>query len=222
MALEPITRKEKIIAGKDLEPITRLEKFLKEYGGCGGSGGGGSPDAVLYTAQTLTDAQKKQARYNIDAAVADFVVNGTQNSSETLTLDKTFTQIREAALEGKSVLMRVDAGESYSYVPLINVGAGYCVFAVSVSEEDSIALQTISVTSDNVVTLSISRALAFYSDGTLPQATMGTDPILPMEIATKKYVDDKECILKSTTPGSTKKFKITVDDSGTIKATEVT
>ena len=29
MALEPITRKEKIIAGKDLEPITRLEKFLK-------------------------------------------------------------------------------------------------------------------------------------------------------------------------------------------------
>ena len=41
MALEPITRKEKIIAGENLEPITRLEKFLKEYGGSGGSGGGG-------------------------------------------------------------------------------------------------------------------------------------------------------------------------------------
>ena len=37
MALEPITRKEKIIAGENLEPITRLEKFLKEYGGSGGS-----------------------------------------------------------------------------------------------------------------------------------------------------------------------------------------
>lgn len=199
----------------------RVNEEGKAYWGQS-EGGGGSPDAVLYTAQTLTDAQKKQARDNIDVAVADFVVNVTQNSGGTLTLDKTFTQIREAALEGKSVLMRVDVGESCSYVPLINVGAGYCVFAVSVSEEDSIALQTISVTSDNVVTLSISRALAFYSDYTLPQATMNTDPILPMEIATKKYVDDKECILKSTTPGSTKKFKITVDDSGNISATEVT
>lgn len=37
MALEPITRQEQIIAGKDLEPITRMERFLKEYGG--GTGG---------------------------------------------------------------------------------------------------------------------------------------------------------------------------------------
>ena len=29
MALEPITRQEKIIAGQDLTPITRLESFLK-------------------------------------------------------------------------------------------------------------------------------------------------------------------------------------------------
>ena len=41
MALEPITRQEKIIAGQDLTPITRMEMFLKEYGGSGGSGGGG-------------------------------------------------------------------------------------------------------------------------------------------------------------------------------------
>ena len=38
MALEPITRQEQIIAGKDLEPITRMEKFLKQYGGGGGGG----------------------------------------------------------------------------------------------------------------------------------------------------------------------------------------
>lgn len=37
MALEPITRQEKIISGQDLTPITRMEKFLKQYGG--GSGG---------------------------------------------------------------------------------------------------------------------------------------------------------------------------------------
>ena len=33
MALEPITRQEKIIAGQDLTPITRMEKFLKDFGG---------------------------------------------------------------------------------------------------------------------------------------------------------------------------------------------
>jgi hypothetical protein len=45
MALEPITRQEKIIAGQDLTPITRMEMFLKQYGG--GSGGGGADwDAV--------------------------------------------------------------------------------------------------------------------------------------------------------------------------------
>lgn len=37
--MEPITRKEKILAGEDIQPITRLEYFLKE---CVGGGGGGS------------------------------------------------------------------------------------------------------------------------------------------------------------------------------------
>lgn len=47
MALEPITRQEKIIAGQDLTPITRLEMFLKQYGG-GGSGGGSVPKPLTY------------------------------------------------------------------------------------------------------------------------------------------------------------------------------
>lgn len=38
----------------------------------------------------------------------------------------------------------------------------------------------------------------------------------------KKYVDGKEFILQSTTPNSTKKFKITVDDTGALSAVEVT
>lgn len=45
MALEPITRQEKIIAGQDLTPITRMEKFLKQYGG---GGGGSVPKPLTY------------------------------------------------------------------------------------------------------------------------------------------------------------------------------
>ena len=46
MALEPITRQEKIIAGQDLTPITRMEMFLKNFGG--GGGGGSVPKPLTY------------------------------------------------------------------------------------------------------------------------------------------------------------------------------
>lgn len=45
-------------------------------------------------------------------------------------------------------------------------------------------------------------------------------------LATEEYVDNavanKEFILNSTTEGSTKKFRVTVDDSGTLTAVEIT
>ena len=47
MALEPITRKEKIIAGQDLTPITRMEMFLKQHVS-GGGGGGSVPKPLTY------------------------------------------------------------------------------------------------------------------------------------------------------------------------------
>ena len=224
MELEPITRKEKIIAGENLEPITRLEKFLKEYGGSGGSGGGGSTDAVLYTAQTLTDAQKKQARQNIDAAIADFVVNGTVNSDSTVTLDKTFTQIQEAVqgVKKDNVRLLLTMFGTTFVLPAVVIDSNTIVFqAEIIADGDRIQTVNVSVTA-NGPTIKFNLGISLYSNGTLQQLPMDTDPTFPMQIATKKYVDDKECILKSTTPGSTKKFKMTVDDSGNISATEVT
>ena len=224
MELEPITRKEKIIAGENLEPITRLEKFLKEYGGSGGSGGGGSTDAVLYTAQTLTDAQKKQARQNIDAAIADFVVNGTVNSDSTVTLDKTFTQIQEAVqgVKKDNVRLLLTMFGTTFVLPAVVIDSNTIVFqAEIIADGDRIQTVNVSVTA-NGPTINFNLGISLDSNGTLQQLPMDTDPTFPMQIATKKYVDDKECILKSTTPGSTKKFKMTVDDSGNISATEVT
>ena len=43
-----------------------------------------------------------------------------------------------------------------------------------------------------------------------------------IDAAIDKYADTAEYIIPSSTQGSTKKFKITVDDSGTLTATEVT
>ena len=80
MALEPITREEQIIAGKDLEPITRMEKFLKQYGGDGG------------------------------ASSADvFIIRGTVDETYTnAQFDKTTEQIYEAYQSGKYCLVCLD------------------------------------------------------------------------------------------------------------------
>ena len=219
MALEPITRQEKIIAGQDLTPITRLEMFLKQYGG-GGGGGGGSSDAVLYTPQTLTTEQKKQARENIDAA-SYFVVNGTANQEGTVTLDKTFVQINEAANSGKNVFARITLGNFIAFMPLTQHDSDLVKFAVAFNDNRNVcATELVVAPSSN--TLSVNRSPGLNDNRNMLQISMATDPTEAMQIATKKYVDDNVCILHSTTPGSTKKFKITVDDSGAISATEVT
>lgn len=80
MALEPITRQEKIIAGQDLTPITRLEKFLKDFGG-----GGGEPNFYVNVVNTSLDEQ----------GVAY------------LTLDATNEQIGTAYESGKRVFINI-------------------------------------------------------------------------------------------------------------------
>ena len=62
MALEPITRQEKIIAGQDLTPITRLEKFLKNFGG----GGGGVQSDWNQNDETAPDYVKNRPFYTGD------------------------------------------------------------------------------------------------------------------------------------------------------------
>ena len=81
MALEPITRQEKIIAGQDLTPITRLEKFLKDFGG----GGGGEPD------------------FNVNVVNTSFDEQGVTY----LTLDATNEQIGTAYESGKRVFINI-------------------------------------------------------------------------------------------------------------------
>ena len=71
MALEPITRQEKIIAGQDLTPITRLEKFLKEYGGSGGSGGGSGVVTTLHINVTAVNRETMEPTFTADKTPAE-------------------------------------------------------------------------------------------------------------------------------------------------------
>ena len=68
MALEPITRQEKIIAGQDLEPITRMEMFLKNFGGGGGGGGGVT---TLHINVTAVNRETMELTFTADKTPAE-------------------------------------------------------------------------------------------------------------------------------------------------------
>ena len=153
------------------------------------AGGGGSPDAVLYTAQTLTDAQKKQARENVDAA-GEFVVNATMGSGGTATLDKTFAQIQVAIQEGKRPVAKLPSGGITVLLPLVGAGEGEIIFGVPANAGSQIAAAFIRLTSAGNANFIQAISPGTNSDGTMPQVIMASNPTEDMEIATKKYVDD--------------------------------
>lgn len=78
MALEPITRQEKIIAGQDLTPITRMEKFLKDFGG----GGGGVQPDWNQNDDTQPDYVKNRPFYTGDPVETVLVEESTVSFSE--------------------------------------------------------------------------------------------------------------------------------------------
>lgn len=222
MELEAITRQEQIIAGKDLQPVTRMEFFLKAYGG-GSSGGGVQPDWNQN-----------------DSTAADYVKNRPF-------YDKTLVSVPNPEIPGAFWYKVSDAvptgdhslGAICSYV----MGGGKNQGTIIMSTDDYYAASEFYifvVLTDNIVITELD--LTFPEKGTyflafegLPTITgfgLGevADPEITWDGSTGeiKTLDEKflptvsGLIVKSSTAESTKKFRITVDDSGTLKATEVT
>ena len=71
MALEPITRQEKIIAGQDLTPITRMEMFLKNFGGGGGSVPAAGGVTTLHINVTAINKETMEATFTADKTPAE-------------------------------------------------------------------------------------------------------------------------------------------------------
>ena len=147
--------------------------------------GGGSSDAVLYTPQTLTDAQKKQARDNVDAAGV-FVVKVTINLGAA-TLDKTFAQIKEAINAGKSPIA-VCADNTYLALTINEEAA--IMFSGIVVDHGVPKIAILFIYPDESTEVWLDRFLILKPDGTMAQTSMVAGPTKDMQIATKKYVDD--------------------------------
>lgn len=108
-------------------------------------------DAVLYTAQTLTSAQKKQARQNIEAA-SEFVINGTFNDDGTASLDAPFVEIQEAANSGKVPVVHLRSAASTATrldLQLFELTPTYVTFTNSATDTNGLNhIYTLRVTSE--------------------------------------------------------------------------
>ena len=214
MALEPITRQEKIIAGQDLAPITRMEKFLKQFGGGGGGGSVSKPLTYDYMPEgktkkemgtvTLLEEQEiaftsiEEGGFYIAPATNAFEI--VEGQTYTISWDGTeYECVGAAFASGRYVLGNLsiegagaDTGEPFLYVYDTAGPSGTLVTL------DTAASHTISAkTTEEVITPIAGKFLP-------------------------NILETNSIIMNSSTTDSTKKFKITVDDSGTIFATEVT
>lgn len=148
--------------------------------------------AVLYTPQTLTDGQKKQARENVDAA-SDFVINGTAGINLTLTLDKTWAQIKEAFNAGKTPVLVMPYGDNNSIrlqlVDILTDGTGMVFSSTAQASGGTMAI-TATVRSNGINSFRAGYLIESDLDGVLPQISMASAPTSDMQIATKQYVDD--------------------------------
>lgn len=156
----------------------------------------------------------------------DFIVNATLTDDNNCTLDKTYAQIQEAVQAGKKVVAKVTDYQSDFVLPLIAKNNTGYLFAILATIFPTVTIYFSIIAGESETQFYKEQVASLDSSGNLVQNYVDRDPEQPMEIATKKYVDDKisdkELILSSSTAESTKKFKLTIDDTGTLTASEIT
>ena len=132
----------------------------------------------------------------VDSKVAssgssDFVVNVTVSSDMTATLDKTFNQIQAAIQDGKQPVVKWSNSGSVGIMPMVGYNKNSVSFMAGTHvDEHFIGSQFLSITSAGTVRFYIANAASISDSGIMQQVNMAFDPISPMQIATKKYVDD--------------------------------
>ena len=210
MELEPITRQEKIIAGQDLTPITRMEMFLKNFGG----GGGGSVPKPLTYDYMPDGYPKKSVLFDIEW---DGDTSGLVSVVDAYYKVADYTALNKTDLVGCMLSLQNDLDhpgpfavkESEIYDTLIPHAIMVFDYAIFVSEPTSYGPANFTEPGIYFAKMGEKYAARISKQTITPMA----EEFLPSEV--------NELIMNSSTPDSTKKFKITVDDSGALTATEV-
>lgn len=157
----------------------------------------------------------------------------TDPNTFALKADTPYADIREAAKAGRIVYAFVsNAGLLFGQLTRVDTSSGLVFNAFGKLGQ----IMTIIMGSDsNIVGLLLHTIVGIEdTPGDFEFLALGKristvgDPINEADAATKYYVDNiltagdnDSVVIKSSTPNSTKKFRITVDDAGAITATEV-
>ena len=161
----------------------------------------------------------EQANNALDKAL--FVVNITTTDGVTFSADKTFEEIVQVYNEGKYNIVAVAYG---TIMPLVTIRGSYeAIFAGTLDNKG------LSIIIDDYNEVIVERTPLATENSKLPNPYPLTFTGAVNETydgSSAKTIEipsggGGEVIIASSTEGSTKKFKITVDDNGTITATEV-
>ena len=210
MALEPITRQEKIIAGQDLTPITRMENFLKNFG----AGSIPKPLTYDYMPEGYPSKSVELVTLMEEQEVAFTEVEGIYGAESPVAL----------AIGTEDKLTVLWDGVSYDVV-VQEIVVGPSTSAVSLVF-GNLGLMGEGETTDYPF-LYVDQGNSGRRWGTADTASSHTIKVMRQQVTITPMSTDflpvvDGVIISSSTTDSTKKFKITVNDSGTISATEVT
>ena len=120
---------------------------------------------------------------------SEFVINGTLNDDDALTVDKTYAQIQEAVQGGKRVTLKVNKYAIDISLPLIGENDTGYIFEASLTVFPTVSLLFFASVSASGNSWNTDQLIVADSSGNLVQISMDRDPEQPMEIATKQYVD---------------------------------
>ena len=167
----------------------------------------------------------EQANNALDKAL--FVVNITHNRDGTFSADKTFDEIVQAYKEGKYNIVANMALRAEVYIlPLLIISTYTAMFSCAIDEGDIQDIISFFITKNNEVLQEMIPLATENSKLPNPYPLTFTGAVSETyDGSSAKTIEipsgGDEVIIASSTAGSTKKFKITVDDSGTITATEI-
>ena len=184
------------------------------------------PKYVSYEVQDVTDEEKTIARNNINALSKDVLVEIPTNIVLASDFERYYEKHKETGLPIKW------DGKNITYIEYLGSDNGIKGYVLSIGRS---LFEIEEYIYNGEKRLALSNMHSFYNDIEAdqiifkpdfggPQKTISLDNLgnLRTNDGGMVMIWNDGVVVYSCTQGSTKKFKITVDDSGTISATEVT
>lgn len=136
-------------------------------------------EAVRYTSQTLTDAQKSQARANIGAmdeeAIENLVVTAIANANELTNISATFEEIYEAYNAGRNISLHIQTPSgTTTMLPCTSIDADSAFFDAVSSIAGQNTIHSVIISSDDT-----SMYVSSLIDGGGGGVVEETDPTVP-------------------------------------------